>query len=248
MDELQVRLNRVRLVAILATLTVAVLAALGQLTYDVSPASASCFPGRTHDSIAYTVGSQKSATVTGVRGDIENYSAYAHTSSHQTQAYVQLIHTSSDAWVKIGYYRDLSVGATPRAWALVKTSGGSVFSETFGLASSTQNYKVQWFTVGTPPQGRMSVFINTLSMNTYATGTASSPDLAQALGEIQTRANQMVGGYSGSAPVRYSNLNVRQSGVWNAFAGTGWNSDSSIFGLNGISTTTFDIWDKACAS
>jgi hypothetical protein len=215
-----------------------IVAALLPVAVDQRTAMASCNPGRTNNVATYWVGTGRSATMTGVRGTLENYVPYAP-SFPISGAWVQLVHSSADSWVKAGWAKKNN--SNPEYYLAVKYSTGVVNTYSYNVLSGSQaDYSITW------QLGAMSAYINQAHYATFNT-SGTSPDLAQASGEIGTASNQMPGGSSSAWRLTMTGLQVRQ-GSWTSFSGVGFNSNSSWFGLSGLSTTSIEMWDWACTS
>jgi hypothetical protein len=65
--------------------------------------------------------------------------------------------------------------------------------------------------------------------------------------EINTLANQMPGGYSGSNQEVFSGAKNLVNGTWQAMTGNAVNCNSTYFGVS-LAVTYHTTWDKDCAS
>lgn len=122
-----------------------------------------------------------------------------------------------------------------------ESSGG--FSADYSWAPMTvntfSNYTVQY---NDPSSGWISYYID--SVLRYSEYNPFAPNTGQVAGETHMAADQMPGGTS--SKMYFGNVHIYYFGTWHDFAGTGFNDPSNWYGLNGISTTDFQIWDKSC--
>ena len=243
--------------------------ALGVISVDPPTASAVCNPGRSGGGWPnYSwVGSGRSAPafsyLNGVKSSISYYDGFVYPWSPSlylstTSAWIQIVRSDTfpnDGWVKAGHVtRRVPGGATEfRTFAHAKPRGYSTpsFFNTYAVTiGSGPTYELRY---NENPQylGAVDVYRNgQLLLSNILVGFGGpgsfAPNLAQASGQADMTQDQMPG--ATNAPVYFTGVNVRLNGSasWQSFSGTAFNSNPTEYGLAGLSTTSFGIWDKKC--
>lgn len=181
------------------------------------------------------------------KGELELYSPWVHSitsTSSVSKLWIQNADTVADKWLKFGYREHPS---NNRILTLEAKTGSGSTPIYIGTGYT-------WNPGGSP--------LYTLTYNT-STGvhTATTPgtslggvnlsmniDLVQIVAETYSAADQLVGAVTNPAKILNAN---RQTGgsSWGSFSGNiTYNTSPANHGLNGISTSEFDVWDKACSS
>jgi hypothetical protein len=220
---------------------------LGMLMAELcqpSSASAACAsPGPPRLSDYQTdrwVGSARLANASQVRAYLEQYNPWV---DHVVYAWVQLVYSPWDVWAKVGWNRVDAGFPTPNRytfWEGKTQAGTRLYSQG---PNSSENPTL--FDVIYNGSGSYSMYRGGALVNTWVLGGAL-PDLAQISGQTSSASDQLPGGVSNK--MSFTGAQVKVGGVFQSFSGTPFNSLPAWYGLTGLSTTAFDIWDTACAS
>ena len=220
---------------VIATSSVVVLAA--GTVCAASPALAKCQPGRSNNGSVYFDGWVRSGSVGGVYSDMLNYSPWVQP-NNQVLAWTMLNNGTSN-WAQVGWWE--YAGGTRYTFVQWTTSPNR-WQTKFWNPQSTGAY-TYYTTLYNNQPGKFSFQVSGSTID--AENASFTPNQAQNLGEIQTLADQMPGGYNNNEVFKSTNVYI---GGWQAFSGSNYNSNGSYFGLNSVSSTQRNIWDWACSS
>lgn len=207
---------------------------------DAQPAAAACNPYRSNDYIYRWVGTTRSVPApvygTDLQAVVEIEDAYTVVGS---RSWVQIADSVHDKWVKTGYFDS---GGYPKAG--VEWKDGVVSHYYFNNIDYSAHTLYLSYLVA---NARTFASIN--AIGSYSTPPMYSfvPNVLQILGETLSHADQMPGTASNKLLVTGAKYEY-DSIPWTAFAGTAVNSDpySTGYGLDGLSTTSLDYWDRKC--
>lgn len=239
-------------VAFAPLLTLVVL--LSSIAFDFVPhrlAEAKCNPQRSNDYVSYRwVGSRRAATgIGGVYASILNYSPwvyYISSTQSSVSSWTMLNNSTGDRWAQVGWL-EFPSGVRYTVVQYTRYNGGSWVTWSQLYAPQTTGTSAYYTVLYNYPQpGNYSFQVAGSTIKT-ATDAPFSPGEAHAAAETQSLADQMPGGSSAGYHEQFYDTEI-WLGSWQAFAGTGLNSDSSRFTLNGLSTYNFETWDDACTS
>ena len=219
----------------------AVVLAAGSLLTTGEAVRASCNPGRANDGAYYWAGANRTV-VTGVRGvesKILEYSPYVAPGS-DVYAWTFLAKpTDSHAyWAQIG--PKVHATSTRNTFIQWTDASGHWYEQDFapGPLGSSPNFATIY-------DWQNAKFLFEQDNVVLAQKPAAwTPSVVIVQGETHTRASQMMGGTSHHLTMR-STYYTKGSG-WIALDAGASTTDNTIFGASKVSSTAYDIWDKAC--
>lgn len=229
------------------TLKLALVAALVTATQVIGvPAFAKCQPsGRPVDSTHHWTGSRNfpNTTVIAVRSQIYNYSPWVQP-GYDSVGYVMLRTADGTKYGQDGW--EEYSGGSRYTFAEWDNGYGWTKQERSPDATGTYSYyEVDW-TGGTNPW--FLFVIDGSQWFGQPLSPAWTPNAAEIMGEVQSSASQMPGGYS--THEQFLNRNINFGAGWQSFGGDDYNSDSSAhpnwYATNWVDAWTDKVWDQAC--
>jgi hypothetical protein len=240
-----------RVLMVMSLLSVAAAIALGAIPYlpgsgtDAASAKCTSGTGRTNDWLTSRwVGSSRTAAASNAEATLEEYSPWVYPmpgdpGNSEVKAWVQLVDGVNDGWAKVGWI-EFPLGQRFTLLEEKNTAGLHYTTTSAASGLSSTLYEVTY-----NGSGSYSLYKSGSLQTTFSVG-GGSPTYAQVSGETSSFADQMPGGINNH--MSFTGAQVKVSGSWQAFSGTAFNSNSTVFSLSGISTTAFDIWDTACTN
>ena len=239
-------------VSILILVSVALTAAgLVWSSTNARRVTALCDPGPPAQALSAWVGQGRYSApydyTGGVYADMDSYDPFAYSA---VQTFVQLVYEANpqSIWMKAGWAKTGGAYTGPRR----------VFRE-YWLPST--GYRIEYYqSVASVPSAYYTVLYHRYDsnprwqVNTQFAGTDFGawlnwgpylPTLAQISGQTEDRQAQMPGGFQRVMNVTDASYYV--NGSWQAFAGSAFNSNSSIYGQSTVSSRFFEIWDRRCS-
>lgn len=206
----------------------------------VQPALAACNPYRPNDYVYRWVGTTRAVPApvygTAVQASVEIQDAYTVVGS---RSWVQIADSVHDKWVKTGYFDSGGYSQAGVEWKDGTVSHYYFNSIDYSPHTLSLSYLV----------ANHSTFASISAIGTYSTPAMYSfvPNELQILGETLSHADQMPGTSSNKLLVTGAQYEY-DSTPWLAFSGSAVNSDpyTTGYGLDGLSTTSIDYWDRKC--
>ena len=217
---------------------------------NVPTASALCNPGPPAQATYAWVGQGRYSApfdyTGGVYAVIDNYDPFAYSA---VQTFVQLVYDNPQSiWMKAGWSKTGGAYTGPRRvfreYWLPSTGYGIEYYQS--VASIPYSYyTVLYHRYDSNPRWQVNTQFASTDFGGWLNWGPYLPTLAQISGQTEDRQAQMPGG--GQQPVNISNASFYVNGSWQAFGGSGFNSDSSIYGNLSVSPSFFQIWDWRCS-
>lgn len=252
---------------LLAILSLAAVAPAASLS-PADVARAECDPGRSGGGWPDYQWAGSRRTVSGtsidyinaVKSEISYFDAFVYPWSpglyqSNVSTWVQLVRTATypyDGWVKFGHYerRVPSGGTSFMAFVHMKPRGYSApsyvnhYSPTLGTGPTYElRYNEDSFFLGSVDAYRNGNLLAGDMLLGFGGPSDYPPDQANVAGQADMVQDQMPGFTNQKVDFTDTSISRNGSSTWQAFSGTGFNTNPNEYGLYGHSTTWFTIWD-----